>query len=125
MPGLIQCKNEKITHQLSGWLQDHLLLFSTLIYSYNFSLHVFGGCRQRFNENKYVFGCVHHGVKERERKKERERRQHHISSTKRAPAAKVFDRRHQKIPFYSVRLPLCIKGTSVQTLLATFLSSFR
>ena len=73
----------------------------------------------------YVFGCVHHGVKERERERKRERRPHHISSTKRAPAAKVFDRRHQKIPFYSVRLPLCIKGTSVQTLLATFLSSFR
>ena len=40
-------------------------------------MHVFGGCRQRFNENKYVFGCVcvcmcmclRVGVGERERER--------------------------------------------------------
>ena len=56
--GSFSARMKKSHISIRGWLQDHLLLFSTLIYSNNFSLHVFGGCRQRFNENKYVFGCV-------------------------------------------------------------------
>ena len=79
--GSFSARMKKSHISIRGWLQDHLLLFSTLIYSNNFSLHVFGGCRQRFNENKYVFGCVHVGVCdcvwvwvcERERVRETER----------------------------------------------------